>query len=178
MKKLGSLFDDFSSLKNEYRNSLKESINNSGNCGENIDYNIRHTSPLNSAYHSNARRESNSLTFLDPPKTPFEKQLSPVFSALDTVFKQRRNEARIELEKCLSNNLYSIMELSANATQKEIVKAYRRLSLKYHPDKQDGNDEKFISIANAYKILSNPELKSIYDEHGMACVTSYMMTIL
>jgi len=62
-------------------------------------------------------------------------------------------------------NLYSILEIESNASQDEIKKAYKRLALKYHPDKNSdlGTAEKFHSIAMAYEILSDPEQRSKYD---------------
>ncbi len=56
------------------------------------------------------------------------------------------------------------------ATEKEIKKAFKKLTIKYHPDKNLGNEdeakEKFMNIANAYDILSDPEKREIYDQHG------------
>ncbi len=62
-------------------------------------------------------------------------------------------------------NLYSILEIDSNATQDEIKKAYKKLALKYHPDKNsDPNSaEKFHSLVMAYEILSDPEQKRKYD---------------
>ena len=64
-------------------------------------------------------------------------------------------------------NLYSILEVSETATAEDIKKAYRKLSLKWHPDKNQGSQEsvdKFQKISAAYEILGNPEKK---DEHDM-----------
>lgn len=64
---------------------------------------------------------------------------------------------------------YEILEVSAEATDTEIKKAYRRLAVKYHPDKNPGDKEaesKFKEIAQAYDILSNPEKRQMYDQYG------------
>eukprot|EP01116_Phalansterium_solitarium_P021764 TRINITY_DN6910_c0_g1_i2.p1 TRINITY_DN6910_c0_g1~~TRINITY_DN6910_c0_g1_i2.p1 ORF type:complete len:435 (+),score=24.45 TRINITY_DN6910_c0_g1_i2:190-1494(+) len=67
--------------------------------------------------------------------------------------------------------LYEILEISKDASQDEIKKAYRRQALKYHPDKQTGADassqaERFKEINRANTILSNPETRKIYDDFG------------
>lgn len=71
----------------------------------------------------------------------------------------------------MEKNLYDILGVSKDATQDEIKKAYRKLSLKYHPDKHTGdtpeeqkkNEELFKDVAHAYDILSNPEKREQYD---------------
>ena len=55
--------------------------------------------------------------------------------------------------------LYDTLELPTTATDAEVKKAYRKLALKYHPDKNPGDsvaEEKFKAVAEAYDILSNP----------------------
>ena len=64
-------------------------------------------------------------------------------------------------------DLYEILELPKKATKSEIRAKYKKLALKYHPDnKDDGNNITFISVNRAYEILSDPELKAIYDKYG------------
>lgn len=61
---------------------------------------------------------------------------------------------------------YQTLGLKRNASQEEIKKAYRKLAIKFHPDKNVGDnffDEMFREIKNAYDILSNPSLKRDYD---------------
>lgn len=62
-------------------------------------------------------------------------------------------------------NLYQILELDINASKLDIKKNYKKLSLKYHPDK-NGDKEKFILINQAYQILINDESRKIYDENN------------
>jgi DnaJ family protein A protein 2 len=65
-------------------------------------------------------------------------------------------------------DLYKILGIDRNATQSEIKKAYHKLALKFHPDKNsdDGAEEKFKEISHAYSVLSDPQKKQIYDITG------------
>lgn len=60
-------------------------------------------------------------------------------------------------------NPYTILELSRTATDEEIRNAYKRLALKYHPDKPTGNEDKFKQVSRAYQILTDPFKKKVYD---------------
>ena len=64
---------------------------------------------------------------------------------------------------------YKILGVSKSATQDEIKKAYRKLAVKYHPDKNEGDkasEEKFKEISEAYEVLGDPEKRKKYDELG------------
>jgi len=68
------------------------------------------------------------------------------------------------------SNYYKTMDIPETADADEIKKAYRKLSLKYHPDKTGGNVEsikKFQEIGEAYETLGNPEKKQAYDMRRM-----------
>lgn len=63
----------------------------------------------------------------------------------------------------MSSDHYKTLGIEKNSTQETIKKAYRKLSLKYHPDKNNGIDTQFKEINSAYEILSDPEKRRIYD---------------
>ncbi len=69
----------------------------------------------------------------------------------------------------MKEDYYDILGIAKGASSDEIKKAYRKMALKYHPDKNPDNKEaenKFKKAAEAYEILSNPEKKSRYDQFG------------
>lgn len=64
---------------------------------------------------------------------------------------------------------YKILKISKSANNREIKKAYKKLAMKYHPDRNPGNksaENKFKTIKEAYEILINPEKRSAYDQYG------------
>ena len=66
---------------------------------------------------------------------------------------------------------YDILGVGKSATPEEIKKAYRKVAIQFHPDKNPGNkeaEEKFKEAAEAYEVLSNPEKKAHYDRYGHA----------
>ena len=65
---------------------------------------------------------------------------------------------------------YNILEVPRNASASDIKKAYRKLALKWHPDKnpncQDDATKKFKEISEAYEVLSDEKKRGIYDKYG------------
>ena len=68
-----------------------------------------------------------------------------------------------------NEDYYKILGLTKSATAEEIKKAYRKLAVKYHPDKNPGNkaaEEKFKKVSEAYDVLGDPKKKADYDRFG------------
>jgi len=64
---------------------------------------------------------------------------------------------------------YEILGVNRNASEEKIKKIYRQLALKYHPDRNPGNneaEERFKEAAEAYEVLRDAEKRSIYDQFG------------
>ena len=68
----------------------------------------------------------------------------------------------------LSKDYYKVLGLKKGAKTEEIKKAFRKLALKYHPDKnkEEGAEEKFMKLSEAYNILSDPKKRKDYDLNG------------
>lgn len=69
----------------------------------------------------------------------------------------------------VNKDLYKILNIAKNASDDEIKKAYRKLAMKYHPDRNAGNkdaEENFKQIKYAYEVLSDREKRATYDQFG------------
>jgi DnaJ-class molecular chaperone len=69
----------------------------------------------------------------------------------------------------MGKDYYKILGLSRSAaTDEDVKKAYRKMALKFHPDKNKspGAEEKFKEIAEAYEVLSDKKKREIYDQYG------------
>ena len=70
-------------------------------------------------------------------------------------------------------DFYEVLGISKSASPDEIKKSYRKLAMKYHPDKNAGNKDaegKFKEVKEAYEILSDAQKRDAYDRFGHAGV--------
>src|ERR1041385_8587077 len=67
---------------------------------------------------------------------------------------------------------YEILGVSKNASADEIKKAFRRLAVQHHPDKEGGDEAKFKELNEAYEVLKDPSKRQRYDQFGHAGVGS------
>src|SRR6476660_3295136 len=66
---------------------------------------------------------------------------------------------------------YEVLEVQRTASEEEIKKSYRKLAVKFHPDKNSGDktaEDKFKEIGEAYEALSDPQKRAAYDQYGHA----------
>lgn len=70
----------------------------------------------------------------------------------------------------MSRDFYELLSVSRDAGDDEIKKAYRKVAMKYHPDRSDAPDaeERFKEVTRAYEVLRDPQLRRTYDTHGEA----------
>ena len=70
----------------------------------------------------------------------------------------------------MSTDYYEILGVSQSASADEVKKAYRKIAMKYHPDRNQGDkeaEEKFKDAAEAYEVLGDLEKGKIYDRYGI-----------
>jgi len=91
--------------------------------------------------------------------------------ACSAVFQRVFDHEAAEMDK----DLYDILGLQDDADEGDIKKVYRKLSIKYHPDKNPDEEskKKFGEIRDAYEILNDPDKKILYDTGGMEAVKKF-----
>ena len=76
----------------------------------------------------------------------------------------------------MNSDYYDILGVNKDADQTDIKKAYRKMAMQFHPDKNPGDkgaEEKFKEAARAYEVLGNPEKRARYDRFGHAGVDGF-----
>ena len=77
----------------------------------------------------------------------------------------------------MSNSYYDVLNINKDSSDSDIKKAYRKLAMKYHPDKNPNNkecEEKFKEISEAYSVLSDSNKRKSYDMYGKEGMQSDM----
>jgi preprotein translocase subunit Sec63 len=90
-----------------------------------------------------------------------------LFATLDVA--KAWGNSREPKDKNAGRDFYKILGIPKNATEKEVKKAYKKLSIENHPDKNQDDPEarnRFAEIASAYEVLSEPERRRKYDRLG------------
>lgn len=71
----------------------------------------------------------------------------------------------------MANDFYDTLGVAKGASESEIKSAYRKLAMKYHPDRNQGDasaEQKFKEVSQAYEILKDPKKRQTYDQFGHA----------
>ena len=71
----------------------------------------------------------------------------------------------------MADDFYDTLGISSEASKSDIKSAYRKLAMKYHPDRNQGDagaEQKFKDVSQAYEILKDPKKKQTYDQFGHA----------
>lgn len=95
---------------------------------------------------------------------------SPSRETINGFFRERREAALRAFRD--QKKLYDILAIAPSATEDQIKRAFRQMSLRYHPDKCGGMEsDLYLEILAAYKILGNPQSRKLYDEFGVITET-------
>lgn len=105
-----------------------------------------------------------------PPSAPHQRPSTQERAEASTDDKKSYTEEQrqgvLRIKKC--RDFYEILGVPKDASDEDLKKAYRKLALRFHPDKNcaPGATDAFKAIGNAYAVLSNPEKRQQYDEYG------------
>lgn len=87
----------------------------------------------------------------------------------DTINSDKPNDIGPDGEKIKDMSYYDLLGVRGDATDIDLKKAYRKAAIRWHPDKNPGNEEaqkKFVAIGEAYQILSDPQERAFYNKNG------------
>ncbi|KAL4439373.1 hypothetical protein ABPG74_017036 [Tetrahymena malaccensis] len=174
-----------------------EELNNQNFISDKSNYTTPQKSPLQNRDQalSNSKYKINSQCSHE--ESDQQSQINSVInSAINSqkkdLFSEHLNERRKEaINNFLlnyENDLYYILNIPHNASSQQIKQQFKKLSLLYHPDKQqqlrnqdnsrtssnNEDEQNYIKILTAYNILSNDRLRQIYDEQGFQAVQNAM----
>ncbi len=109
------------------------------------------------------------LNMYDDAKADFQKakELDPSVTGVDGYLNDAKNKA----EKARKRDYYAILGIDKNADEHEIKRAYKKMAMKYHPDRNSESEEtkkmaekKFIDVNDAYSVLSDKKKRAMYDQ--------------
>ena len=109
------------------------------------------------------------LKMFDDARADFQKakDLDPNVTGVEAYLSSANQQA----EKARKRDYYAILGVDKNADEREIKKAYKKMAMKYHPDRNSESEEskkmaekKFIDVNDAYNVLSDPKKRSMYDQ--------------
>ncbi|KAI8991824.1 X-domain of DnaJ-containing-domain-containing protein [Mycotypha africana] len=111
-----------------------------------------------------ACNEVNSYVVTDPSTQPTTNKKKESNTKSKPTTRRKGSD-----EKPVSTEYYELLGVNVNASQEEIKKAYRKLAVKFHPDKNRNDpeaEEKFKKLSEVYQILSDSKLRKRYNEYG------------
>lgn len=123
---------------------------------------------MNSFFSSKAALKS-TFTSSPPLSLSPPRPSQPRFPSPPASFFEKKRSKALERFLLTTNqpNLYEVMGLLPSASAVEIKKAFKKMSLKHHPDKSSCSHEAFLDLCLAHQILSDPDLRRVYDEQGL-----------
>ena len=81
---------------------------------------------------------------------------------------KRSETLDLRLQPTMGKDYYKILNVPRNASEEEVRKGYKKMALKFHPDKNKSPEaeDRFKEIAEAYEVLSDPQKREVFDKYG------------